>query len=348
MIEITPALSRKIANVGFVCACLVVSIHLAHPTGGPGRYFDGLLYGGISSVAVPMFFAISGFLLAGKMDSEGWWKREVGKRVRTLVIPFFCWSFIAFAVTVAEKIAISALKGAPLATAIGNVWREGMPWVPLLGLDLTALPSVGALWYVRNLVFFVLLSPIFLKGIRRFGIAFVLALYGFYLAWFAFVMPHLPSALQGFCWYGLSVQGLAWFSLGIWLRLSPPLRLPALGTIVCWFLGVAFWWIARREIPAPLASVIRSLEILVLAYALWMSVPSRKWPSPLVSAAFPIFLMHGIFIGALQMNPSTIPGPASLLGYSIHWLVPIVSSILVAMMFRRWLPRFSGFVFGGR
>ena len=80
---ISEALSYKFRNVGFVCACLVVPIHVAHPTVGSGVWLDRVLAGAISNVAVPMFFVISEFLLGEKVSQAGWWKREVSKRVKS-------------------------------------------------------------------------------------------------------------------------------------------------------------------------------------------------------------------------------------------------------------------------
>ncbi len=59
--KINPEVSAKIANMGIVCAFLVLFIHL--PTGGNdfvGWYFSR----GIDKMAVPFFFMASGYLLA--------------------------------------------------------------------------------------------------------------------------------------------------------------------------------------------------------------------------------------------------------------------------------------------
>ena len=54
-------LSSKISNMSFVCACLVVSMHIwPHATSGIAGVLDKMFYGGISKIAVPIFFCISG------------------------------------------------------------------------------------------------------------------------------------------------------------------------------------------------------------------------------------------------------------------------------------------------
>lgn len=348
MTEITSELSRKIANVGFVCACLVVSIHIVHPVNGAGKYVDMLLAGGISKVAVPMFFAISGFLLAGKMVCDGWWKREVCKRLRTLVVPFYCWSLISFCVATLESFVAAVTHGSSLSEAIGGLWRDGIPWSALLGFDLTVMPFVGALWYVRCLFFFVLLSPLVLKFVRRGGFVFVGILYALYLTLSIFVMPSFSDSLRGFFSYGLSLHGIVWFSLGVQLRLTKVPSVSFVMAVACWVLGAVLWGIVRMPIPAMLANTIGTLTVPVLACALWASIPASRWPVLLTTSSFPIFLMHLIFIGLLQMVPSHIPGTESLFGIFVHWLVPIGASILVALLLRHVVPSISTFLFGGR
>ena len=85
-------LSNKIANMGFVCACLVVLIH--SPMFGNVGFVTYLLKNFLVRIAVPAFFMISGFLLARHCGEEGWYCREVCKRVKTLLVPLWCWCLI--------------------------------------------------------------------------------------------------------------------------------------------------------------------------------------------------------------------------------------------------------------
>lgn len=63
--------SNKISWMGFICSCLVVSIHIAHPENGFSSYLDKLLAGGLAKIAVPTFFCISGYLICGKLIRGG-------------------------------------------------------------------------------------------------------------------------------------------------------------------------------------------------------------------------------------------------------------------------------------
>ena len=63
--EMSPDLGARIAEMSFICACLIVVNHV-------GNVPRVLLY--LCEVALPFFFAISGFLLA----------RHIGERANVL------------------------------------------------------------------------------------------------------------------------------------------------------------------------------------------------------------------------------------------------------------------------
>lgn len=86
--KISQELSDKIANMSFVCACLVVMIHTPFSVGTIDQFVKYWIGGGVASAAVPIFFIISGFFLGQHINEDGWYGRAVKKRIRTLVIPF--------------------------------------------------------------------------------------------------------------------------------------------------------------------------------------------------------------------------------------------------------------------
>lgn len=72
---ISSDVSRKIANMGLVCALLVVVIHLENVPQDVGslswavHYFLRYI---LAVAAVPYFFLVSGYFLAAHANERGW------------------------------------------------------------------------------------------------------------------------------------------------------------------------------------------------------------------------------------------------------------------------------------
>lgn len=124
---LSPLTSGKLANLGFVCACLVVAIHVRveAEVGNACWWFCGLLKDGVARIAVPFFFATAGFLLAGHAREARWWVRETGKRVRTLLVPYLIWPPLFVLLMFVLIVAANAVAGAVGAPPFGRGLRLG-------------------------------------------------------------------------------------------------------------------------------------------------------------------------------------------------------------------------------
>lgn len=101
--------SCKLTNISFVCTLLVVFIHCS----GNGvdlisLFLRQYIPGAFLPMAVPVFFTISGFLLAGHYGTGGWYSNALRRRLRTLLIPYcilniIYWHLKWFVHTVAMK-----------------------------------------------------------------------------------------------------------------------------------------------------------------------------------------------------------------------------------------------------
>ncbi len=107
----TPSTSNKLANLSFLCACLVVTIHVGHPKiAGSATWWTDLSLHAVSRIAVPLFFAISGYLLAGRIDEKGWWTAALKKRLRTIGLPFVLWLLVSHLFKLTAVVSVNGLK----------------------------------------------------------------------------------------------------------------------------------------------------------------------------------------------------------------------------------------------
>lgn len=104
--------------------------------------------------AMGIMFAIAGSLMAASLDRSGW--RAVGRRLRRLLPPL--WAIAAFMVP------------AMLLTGLAADWRLALWVVPILDPPANEWGSsiLGVVWYLRQYLWFVLLSPLLLWLFRRY------------------------------------------------------------------------------------------------------------------------------------------------------------------------------------
>ena len=344
---ISKEISCKISNMGFVCACLVVSIHVwPHPIDGMAGHLDKILAGGVSCVAVPSFFCISGFLLASKIK-VGNWKSEVRKRVITLVVPFLLWGLISMVAGFSRAIITDIILHQPFGTSFYKDKSAIEVIVGWLGLDLSKPPLSIPLWYLRTLFLFVLLSPGLFWLVKKFHWYAVGGMIAFYYLWGAFD-GIIPEILKKIVSESFPLIGLTAFSLGMFLR-QKGLHL---GNKVCaccsLIAGLMLWAFSTyyRNI-----SGLQPVIIACLGYALWVAIPERPFPVFLRQSAFPMYVMHAIFLGYFQLSlmaPKYFPTTSHLAGFLMHWIGAIILSIVSSVILHRFFPRVSSVLFGHR
>lgn len=107
--EISENLSKKINTINIILAILVIMIHCYNiPMVNVNEDTNMILYNtikfiqnfisqGISRMAVPLFFILSGFLFFRNFSNENTvYKNKLKKKIKTLVIPYIIWNFFGY------------------------------------------------------------------------------------------------------------------------------------------------------------------------------------------------------------------------------------------------------------
>ena len=192
MTEITKDISNKIANMGFLCALLVVLIHCPKPItimGGvsPVRVLHSVLPGSLSGIANAFFFTAAGFFLAGHVLDEGWWKKEVKKRFHSLFIPYVVLNLCWFA-------CVAAYQWPNIRFGETAHPFEWLDILRALGFYDWGIPVDGPLWFVRTLLLLVLTFPLYAAVLKRGRIAawsLIVLIFSLHVVFSGFV--HLPG-----------------------------------------------------------------------------------------------------------------------------------------------------------
>lgn len=162
----------------FPMAALVVVNHTGSLGGGsPYPVYSTLCIlfpEAICRLAVPLFFLISGYLFFKGLEN---WDKQVyldkmKRRARTLLVPYILWNILAVVFFYGYTVLRMRLKGEPF-ISFPEQWQQ---WggLRLFWDSDQGLPLNYSLWYVRDLIIFVIAAPLIywiLKKIRWVGIA---------------------------------------------------------------------------------------------------------------------------------------------------------------------------------
>ena len=341
-------LSIRFANMGFVCACLVVAYHVGvcgvYPY--PGWWIRKVFSEMLGPIAVPYFFLASGFFLSGHISEQGWWRRAISQRVRTLLIPYLIWDFIYGVFRIVLYVGSNIAAGRPLMDSLpDSLWG----WLAYVGLNPASSPILGPLWFVRSLMILVVLSPALKWAFEKWRWLFILALYCAYVLVdvFGFVTD---AYLRGVLHRALSLQGFCFFSLGMALRMRPLWVLNGGKKVGLWLFGLVVFLTLYSYYHAVGGWSVcpHALFIPLVLLCVWKVMPAHPLNKVLTASSFPMFLLHcfGLETFAYSSRFVHLGGPFST--YLIRLVVCIVCPIGISVVLRHLLPRFSQIAFGGR
>lgn len=152
----------------------------------------------VAGVAVPMFFAIAGFLFFHNLEPT-WisWRRKIRSRWSSLVVPYLAWSMIYL-------IVIGLWQCTPWCTP-DDSRLSVFQFSPSELLHRWVIdPIPGQLWFLRDLILLALISPLLWLFIRYFrGLFLLVMLTVWIVGWNA-----------GYTRSVLSSTGLLFFSMG--------------------------------------------------------------------------------------------------------------------------------------
>lgn len=321
----------------------------------------------LTHVAVPTFYLISGFLFflgLKEFKIRGGYLKKVKSRFHTLVIPYILWNVISILLIVGLKIGAFLFKGKPLSNIIDyfqengwlrlfwncNVWGEdhtnwlgiSMPWTG---------PSDLPLWFLRDLIVVVLLTPIIYWLIKHLHHYFIWILAFCYIS-------GIWIDLSGF-----GITSIFFFSTGAYLSISGKnlveefrrVRLSSfiLGVLL---LVVMIWYDGRNTVVGnfiyPFWIIVGICAIFNLAVDIVKS--QRLKIHPLLSkCSFFIYAIHTLYVLSVGMVLCTkiLYWNNPLILTIRYLLVPILTVCICLILYwlmQKYTPRLLGILTGNR
>lgn len=340
-----------IAALRFPLAVLVVLIHANNTV------WQGMEWGSIGGIpyfltrvlptfAVPLFFAMSGYLFFLNRREFGVadYVEKLRRRFFTLVVPYLLWNVLAFGLyalkdvmagqDLQQSFSFNIFWGSkPLGTASVNA----MGW----SLAATTAPVLEQLWFVRDLIVCVLLTPL-IYIVLKIGGAVGLLLFA--LVFYAQLWPNYG---------GMSFTGLWFFTLGAWFSISEkdPLRTtrrllaPSLALLPPTWLALVLFPEGGEivhQIAQPvcvLASMVASIHVADFFCR------QRRLGKFLPASSFFLYACHTIVLLPLTAQAVCLSaGKGPLLRLLLFILCPVLAIALCLLLFyvlSRWLPRLS-------
>lgn len=304
-------------------------------------------------IAVPLFFAISGYLFFQKLDTWSWpvWKQKIRSRVRTLLIPFIIFNVIC---------AISQLS-LPIIGWLWNGVSYCQGWKNWLGMDMQLYyPLDVPLWFIRDLMVMVVLSPLIYWLVRKVG-AVYLAIVG--VAYCLGILCCAP---------GFSTNALFFFSLGAFAAIRGIDPVEWSRKNVKWVLPIfiVFWIVASMIVAPGDAQPFENLTFIfgipvcfwiggnVMDRAAVRSGTQKCDYSFITGACFFVYCIHMVNFGSWNLlswanqvgaEIFNLDHPAvAAVAYLAEITLIMAVGTLAFWLLKISLPRLSGIITGGR
>lgn len=257
--------------------------------------------------AVPLFFAISGYLFflnTSKLDIKTY-SNKLKRRFHTLFLPYLIWNLIAFGLYAAQDYAAHLpLSFPPSANCLWGCHSLGQSHTNFFGQTIYSgtAPILEPLWFVRDLLIIILCSPLIYTLIRY------LKFFGLLALGIIFYLDLWPN------FGGITLTGFWYFALGAWFSLTH--RDPAQST---------HW------LPVPALTLMFPLSAFLMLYPDF---------NPIVrTSAQQLYILCGMIVSIQAarlyckfITPGKFLAQSSFFVYASHTIVLLPLSMLMARM----------------
>jgi peptidoglycan/LPS O-acetylase OafA/YrhL len=363
--QISKSDSMKITSLRFLLMCFIVFIHSCLPIKYAGRVeLIQICFTQWAVPAVYIFFLISGYLLFLKNDP---YKILLKKKAKGLLLPYLLWPTMWLVIMVLPKLIASIF----FASRLQNPWEfynTGWSFTDYLKYyffydDTWHHPYWAQFWFIRQLIFMVILSPLIRLAARRFALPVLIVLLTFVMGGFSaipdlgFIYIYISPLLFFFLGALCAVSGFSFFDFADknfkWKVLLPLFAL--------FFAGENILQEEKASVFFKAADFLRCIILLKFSSLLIpetdADVQSEKKIFEILkklnSYSFFLFAIHmGITIPFLSKIFAHFFDLNSDLNLLLHFFFvsfgSIIISVFAGMILRKFFPKLFALFCGGR
>lgn len=292
---------------------------------------------GLGSLAVPLFFFLSGFTFFRNYKSDSYFKK-IRSRIKSIFIPFLIWNTIGllFAILYTYTPLSSFIAGRePFYFSISNVFE---------GIFLYKYNF--QFWFLYDLMFYIILTPLFFLTLRRKWLSLCCGIIFFIL----------PNFFDSFL--GVNLYFLIFYYIGCFLgkfyfsRFSRafPSRLSTFALVV-FVICLSLRTLSLFNIIL-VPNVLSHLNLVVLVLSFWIcsdlfitKVSQKKY----FAESFPLYALHTYFLSSIIKIIYLLAPQNSILLLFNEIFSPLLTVAIVttiALIWHKKLPKSYSLVFG--
>ncbi len=338
----SPYLSEKIRNLSFFSILLVVLLHsqMISISTGYALWIQYFVTGELTRIAVPVFFAISGYLFFQNFSSpiKDFFENKIKKRVRTVLIPYLFWSVLGLLSLYLMQIIL------PNSSFFSKKIISEYNFHEILYAIFINPVGTYQLWFLRDLFVIVLLSPIIYIGIKYIKIFFVLLLFPFWIL-----------GIQ----YFIQIESVFFFSLGAYIALVHKDLLEkkcakkgiAIFQFCMWLLYCCVLTEYRYEYYCHCLGILWGIGSIWCLYdVLYHFIRGSFLLKNLAGYSFFIYVAHEPLLTVVK-KILLYMGHSSIWILLVYFIAPVITisiCIIIGRMLRGYFPKFYAFISGGR
>lgn len=353
-------LSVKLRIISLISMIMVVLLH-SHNTStkfnsgnmnfneGYNVFIQNFFSQGITRIAVPIFFCISGYLFFLKFKgtiSEYILKYQ--KRAKSLLLPYLFWSIWGmFFYFVLQLFPLSKnfftkdlIVNYSFAKILDTMFLNPIPY---------------QLWFVRDLIVLVILSPLIYWTTKYFRTIPILLLFIIWLGFFEFNFVIFSN------------ESIFFFCVGAYFAINKKEYLTKklnhrfyLTFIFIWPLIVLFKTVIMSQSSDQIVILFsHKISIIIGLIAIWSiydiimikKVNPNKVIMSLSYFSFFLYAFHEPILTIIKKGLFYFAGASEIVSIIIYFLAPtmtIIISILFGSFVKKYIPKFYGLITGGR
>lgn len=339
--------SQKISVLSFLSILMVVYIHSYYVEAEEYQWsrWLQLIVSGLTSIAVPLFYTISGFFFFIGVERIEDCLPRIKKRVNSILIPYLIWNIVFVGWYYCLSLIPSTMPYVNSQILHYIDWKN-----PLDTLNFLFLKPVGfQLWFLRDLILFIAVSPLVYITISR-------------LKWWSLVLTYIMTGWITRFWIDYFIFGGV---IGLYYNLESTRIINR--KIVYWSIVIFITFVIANVIfdsnmnfPKSIMNYISHISVAFGVIAIWGlydlvidTIPQKIIPSivKLSGYSFFIYLFHEPVFNIIKKVMLIVFGKTEsslIICYMINPVIMCMLAIIIAKFIEQSMPMIYKTLVGGR